>query len=144
MRKFIPLLFVFLSSFTFSQKYALVDTKMILPVTFTDVVTLEHSYKGYFAMERNDIHPIVAKVEEIAKKLADKKNKGQGFSYTVGNTTFTGIIIPLIKNERFDIVLTTDCGMVKTKLHLCDPKISVESNLFYINTWLKYVKSAIK
>ncbi len=144
MKKFLPFFLLLLSGFSNSQKYVLVDAHMFLPITFTDKVTLQESLKGYFAIEKKDAHTVIMKVEEISKSLADKKNNTQSFNYTIGNTNFTGIKIPLMKDERFDIMLTTDCGMVKSRLHLCDAKIPVNNNVLYMNTWLKYVKGTLK
>jgi hypothetical protein len=142
------LLFAFLllvTGFTYSQKYVLIDKKMVLPLSYTNTVTLEHSYKNLFPVEKDKIHEFIAKVEKIGAMLSDKnKTKIESFDLYIGKTRFVGVKIPLAKEERLDVVLTSDCDGTKIAMHLSDAKISNVNNAFFINTWAKYIKGYVK
>lgn len=127
-----------------SQKYVLIDKKLLKPVEYTDNVTLAHAYRGYFAVEKSQVKQIIAEVEKIAQKLKNTTQLEDSFNYKVGSTSFTGLRIPLAKEERYDVVLSTDCGQVKSLMHLSDAKISNATNVYYINTWLKYLRNNIR
>lgn len=144
--KHLLLSFLLLSSaFCYSQKYVLIDKKMTQPVTYTDAVTLEHSYKNLFPVEKDKINQFIAEVEKIGAMLSDKnQGKLQPFDIYIGKTRFVGVKIPLIKEERMDVVLTSDCDGTKITMHLSDAKISNISNAFFINTWAKYIKGYVK
>jgi hypothetical protein len=136
---------LFISSYGYSQKYVLIDKKMTQPVTYTNTVTLEHSYKNLFPVEKDKIDQFIAEVEKIGALLSDKKKtKHESFDFHVGKTRFVGLQIPLSNEERLDVVLTSDCDGTKITMHLSDAKISNASNAFFINTWAKYIKSNVK
>ena len=134
-----------LTGFSYSQKYILLDKQMSAPVAYTNNVTLQQSYKDYFAVESDKIHPFIAAVEKIAAQLGNtKKPLPEMFDFYVGKTRFYALKVPLAKEKRLDVVLTTDCNGTKVTMHLCDAKISNASNAYFINTWLKYIKTSIK
>ena len=142
------LLFIFLlltSAFCYSQKYVLIDKKMILPLSYTNTVTLEHSYKNLFAVEKDKLHQFISEVEKIAAELSDtKKPLPETLNFNVGKTKFFGLKVPLAKENRLDVVLTTDCDGTKISMHLSDAKISNVNNAFFINTWAKYIRGYVK
>ena len=143
--KFILLtLFSLLSTLCFPQKYILIDKKMALPITYADNITVEQHYKGFFPVEKNQIKKFLEEIDKISKYLADKKNLPDAFNFAVGSTTFHGLKVSLTAEDRLDVVLTTDCGNSKISMHLSDAKNSNASNAFYINTWVKYIRSFVK
>lgn len=145
MKHFLPGFLLLLSSFGYSQKYALLDKRISQPVTYTNTVTLEHSYKNLFPVEKVKLRQFVAELEKIAAILTDKtKPKPNSMDLYVGNTRFKGIKVPLSVEERLDVVLTTDCDGTKIHMHLSDSKTSNARNSFFINTWVKYIKSSMK
>ena len=145
MKKNLFAILLIISGFTYPQKYILIDKKMSLPLSYTNTVTLEHSYKNLFAVEKAKIHEFIAELEKIATLLSDNKQVKPGsINFYVGKTKFTGLKVPLQTEERMDVVLTTDCDGTKSSMHLCDAKISNANNAFFINTWVKYIKSYLK
>ena len=145
MKHFLPGFLLLISSFSYSQKYALIDKKMSQPVTYTNKVTLEHSYKNLFAVEKDKLPQVIAEMEKIVTILTDKKKpKPEMIDLNVGKTNFKGLKIPLSAEERMDIVLTTDCDGTKINMHLSDAKISNANNAFFISTWIRYIKGANK
>ncbi len=135
--------FVLVSSLAYSQKYVLVDKRMSVPVSYTNTVTLEHSYKNLFPVEKDKINQFIAEVEKIGVMLSSK-NKVEPFDLYIGKTRFVGVKIPLVKEERLDVVLTSDIDGTKITMHLSDAKISNASNAYFINTWVKYIKGYLK
>jgi len=145
MKHFLPVFLLLISGICYSQKYVLIDKKMSQPLSYTNTVTLEHSYKNLFAIEKDKIKQFIAEVEKIALLLSDKKKpKPESMDIHVGKTRFAGLKIPLTAEERLDVVLTTDCDGTKVNMHLSDAKLSNANNAFFINTWVKYIKSYVK
>ena len=98
------------SSFCYSQKYVLIDKRMTQPISYTNTVTQEHSYKNLFPVEKDKIHQFIAEVEKIGAILSGKnKSKAEPFDLYIGKTRFVGVKIPLAAEERLDVVLTSDC-----------------------------------
>lgn len=145
MKHFLPGFLLLISGFCYSQKYTLIDKTMAQPLFHANSVTAEHTYKNFFAVERNTLKQFIAEVEKIALILSDKKkSKPQSLETFVGKTRFVGLKVPSTAEERFDVVLTTDIDGSKVYMHLSDSKISNSRNAFFINTWLKYIKSYVK
>jgi hypothetical protein len=145
MKHFLVVLSLFISACCYSQKYVLIDKKMSEPLAYTNTVTLQHSYKNFFAVEKIKIHQFISALEKVAAILSDKKKPKPGsLEFNVGKTRFVGLKIPLTAEERLDVVLTTDCDGNKIYMHLSDAKISNANNAFFINTWVKYIKGYLK
>lgn len=142
MKHFLYAFLILFCTYSTAQKYVLVDKKMNLPVTYTNQVTTQDNIKGYFPVDKAKINEFIAEIEKIARLLNDpKKKKPETIDVLIGSTTLHGLTIALSAEERMDVVLTTDYGVAKASMHLCDPKISNASNAYYINTWLKYLRS---
>ena len=145
MKHFLPGLLLLISTICSAQKYVLIDKKMSSPLDYTNTVTLEHSYKNYFAVEKEKIYQFLSELEKISAILADKsKPKPDHLDINVGKTRIVGVKIPLSAEERLDVVLSTDCDGTKISMHLSDAKISNVNNAFFINTWIKYIKGSLK
>ena len=145
MKYFLPAFLILLTGFTYSQKYVLIDKSMAEPLSYTNTVTLQHSYKKLFAVERDKLPRFITEVEKILAMLTDKKKaKPESLEFYVGKTRFVGLKVPTSAEERLDVVLTTDCDGTKLYMHLSDSKISNANNVFFINTWLRYIKSYAK
>ena len=145
MKYFLLIFFVLINTVCSAQKYALVDKQLSLPVIYANTMTVQDNYKGYFPVEKNKLNEFVVEVEKIGKLLNDpKKPKPETIDFNVGSTTFHGLRVPLATEERMDIVISTDYGVSKTTMHLSDAKLSNAKNAYFINTWLKYLRSYIK
>ena len=145
MKYFLPAFLILLTGFTYSQKYVLIDKTMAQPLSYTNTVTLQHSYKKLFAVERDKLPRFITEVEKILAMLSDKKKaKPESLEFYVGKTRFVGLKVPTSAEERLDVVLSTDCDGTKLYMHLSDAKISNANNVFFINTWLRYIKSYAK
>ena len=124
-----------------AQKYALLDKQMAQPVTFANSVTMQQSFAGFFAVEKDKLNEFVMALENIAKQLTNaKKVIPEAFKLTVANITFTGLKIELKDENRLDVELTSIVGPVRSTMHLCDAKISNVNNAFFITTWAKYIR----
>jgi len=118
---------------------------MSQPIGYTNKVTLQHSYDKLFAVERDKLPLFITEVEKILGLLKDKtKSKPQTLEFNIGKTRFVGLKVPTTSEERLDIVLITDCETTKLYMHLSDSKISNANNVFFISTWLKYIKTYTK
>ncbi len=145
MKYFLPALLLLISTFCYSQKYILIDKRMTQPISFTNTVTQEHSYKNLFPVEKEKISQFIAELEKIGATLSNKKTqKPEAIDVSVGKTKFIGVIVPLSAEERLDVALTTDCDGIKVSMHLSDAKLSNARNAFFINTWIKYIKDYLK
>ena len=117
---------------------------MALPVSYVDKVTTEHSYRGLFPVDNNFVKKFVQEIEKISKQISGKLVRPDSFLFAVGCITFRGIKVSLKEEDRLDVVLLSNCGNNKISMHLADAKSSNSQNAFFINTWIKYIKSSLK
>jgi len=145
MKYFLLAFLLFVSAVCYSQKYALIDKNFSIPLTYTNAVTVEHKHKNFFPVENTQLRKFVAELEKIAVILTDKKKSiPEAFDFNIGKTRFVGLKVPSAKEERLDVVLSTDCDGSKVFMHLSDSKTSNARNAYFINTWVKYIKSYLK
>lgn len=144
MKYFLFAALLVLTTYCSAQKYALVDKSMILPVTYTNAVTAQDNFKGYFPIEKNKLNEFIAEIDKIAGMLNDpKKKRPASFDLSIGNTFIHGLRVDLGTEERIDVILTAEYEDGKSTMHLCDAKISNADNAYFINTWLKYLHNYI-
>jgi len=144
MKYFLSLALLLITSVCSAQKFALLDKKLTAPVTYTNIVTIQDDYNGFFAVEKSTLNAFVSELEKIAKQLNGKGGKPESFNYSIGSTKFIGLKVHEPTEERLDVVLITDCGSTKTTIHLSDAKTNNANNAFFINTWIKYIRSYLK
>ncbi len=146
MKHFLYVGFILLSSICSAQKYVLIDKTMSLPITYSNTITtIEDNFKGYFPVEKTKINEFINEIDKIARLLSDSKTKKpEAFKFNIGSTTINGMRVPLAVEERMDVILTTNYGPSKITMHLSDAKLSNASNAYFINTWLKYLRSYLK
>jgi hypothetical protein len=118
---------------------------MSLPVINANTITVLDDYRGYFPIEKTKINEFISEIDKIANSLSDPKTKKlETIDFLIGSTTFHVLRIQLRAGERIDIVLTTNSENSKSTMHLCRAKVSNAVNVFFIATWLKYLRSYIK
>ena len=141
---FFILLFICASYQCNAQKYILLDKAISQPAIYSNTISVSEKFKGFFPVEKKDIGKFIEVLEEISKRLSSKKNSGKATQYQIGCVKFTGVLLPLAIGNRLDYVLTSTCDNVRITMHLCDAKINNENNEYFINTWIKYIKSSLK
>lgn len=145
MKSFILPVLLLCFYFSPAQKYALLDKQMSLPVMFTNTVSMQNNYAGYFAVEKDKLTQFVEAIEKIGQQIADiKKTKPKAFKFILANISFTGVCIALKDEERLDVVLISNAGDIKSTMHLCDAKLNNLNNAFFVNTWAKYIRGYIE
>ncbi len=142
MKRFLLSIFTIISFSANAQKFALLDKSLASPITYTDHVTTADKYKKLFPVEKKYLPQFIKDLKEISKNLEATGPKGVAKQYQVGCTKFTGLTVSLASGDRFDYVITSDCNNLKISMHLCDAKYSNANNVFFINTWIKYIEES--
>ncbi len=127
-----------------SQKYVLLDEAISQPAIYTNHLNETEKYKKFFPVAVKDIPQFLNVLQEIANRLSKNKVTGPVKNYKVGCAQFKGKVFPLASGERIDYVLTSDCDGLKVTMHLVDAKLSNANNAYFIDTWIKYIKSTVK
>jgi hypothetical protein len=127
-----------------AQKYILLDKAMSQPAFYTNQLSVSEKFKGFFPLEKKELPKFIGVLEEIATRLSSKEIRGKAIQYQMGCTKFTGEAFPLARGERLDYVITSNCDGVKVSMHLVDAKINNENNAYFVKTWIKYIKNAVK
>lgn len=127
-----------------AQKYILLDKAISQPAFYSNTILVSEKFKGFFPVEKKDLPKFVSALEEISRGLSSKSPIVKAKNYKIGCTEFRGVTIPLDSGERQDYVLTSTCDNIKITMHLCDAKLSNDDNAYFIDTWIKYIKKAIK
>ncbi len=127
-----------------SQKYVLLDEAISQPAIYTNHLNEAEKYKKFFPVPVKDIPQFLKVLQEIANRLGKNKVTGPAKNYKVGCAQFTGKVFPLASGERIDYVLTSNCDGLKVTMHLVDAKLSNADNAYFVNTWIKYIRSTVK
>jgi hypothetical protein len=144
MKYFLLFLIFFVASTATAQKYVLLDEHFAQPVSYTDKITSADNFNDLFPVEKKMLPQFINALEEIVAKLSTKGRLGDAKQYQIGCAKFVGLTVPLATGDRLDYVLTSDCDNVKITMHLSDAKVKNVNNAFFIQTWIKYIKSYIK
>ncbi len=144
MKYFLITILIFGSINLKAQKYVLLDKTIAQPVTYSNKITSADKFNGLFPVEKKSLKQFINILEEIAAKLAKTERLGDAKQYEIGCTKFIGLTVPLARGDRLDYVLTSTCDNVRITMHLSDAKITNISNAYFINTWIKYIKSSMK
>ena len=144
MKFFLLLFFALFLSTSHGQKFVLLDTKLAQPVTYSDHVTQTDKFNGIFPVEKKLLPEFMKALEEISQKLSSHEPIGNAKQYQIGCTKFKGLTVSLASGDRLDYVITSSCGGIKISMHLSDAKSGNAINAFFINTWIKYIKSSGK
>ena len=135
---------VMASTATYAQKYALLDKTMIRPVTFTNNFSPNDNKLGLMPVEKQHLTQFVKGLEEIAVAISSTSRLKSVKQYKIGCTRFEGKMIALDRGDKLDYVLTSDCAGYSISMHLSDFNLSPENNLYFVKTWIKYIKASMQ
>lgn len=134
-------IFLFIGLQVSAQPYALLDKNMVMPAKYAKTFSPEDRAKGYFPVEKKDLPQFIATLKKISKDLAAKNRLSSVDNYQVGCVTFAGQLLNLDKGDKIDYIVTSTCAQTNTVLHLVDLKLTKETNLYFIRTWIKYIQT---
>ena len=138
------ILFICAADQSMAQKYILLDKAISQPAFYSNTITPLDKFKGFFPVEKKDIGNFIEALTEISRRLSSKKIIGKAKEYSMVCVRFSGKAIELANGERLDYVLISTCDDIRITMHLCDAKINNVDNAYFINTWIKYIKNAIR
>ncbi len=144
MKPILFLVFIFLSTHVFAQPYALLDKSMIAPAKYSATFSAKDKSTGYFPVEKKHLKTFISALKEIAKALSSPTRLKSVKQYQIGCVKFEGQLIGLDKGDKIDYQLTSTCGGAITSMHLVDLKLNRENNLYFVNTWIKYIQATLK
>lgn len=143
--KYLFIVFFISAAFvTKAQKYVLLDESISQPAIYTNHLSEMEKYKNFFPIEVKDVPQFVNVLQQIVQRLNENKLTNEIRNYKVGCAQFTGKAFPLATGERIDYVLTSTCDGKKVTMHLCDAKLSNTNNAYFVETWIKYIRSNAK
>lgn len=122
-----------------AQKYALLDQNMVQPIRFTNRITMLHQHQKKFPVEVKHLRGFYKILLIIRKKLANAE-ASPADHYALGCVSITGRPVSLIERSTRDYVAIFNCDSVKFYLHLSSASFENETNLFVINSWIRYLK----
>lgn len=145
MKTFFLFLFLAGSMHAHAQKYILLDTHIAAPARFSDKITANDKFKGFFPVKKAAIPKFIAILEEIVDTLSSSHQLyGKPKQYSIGCLQFKGIRIPVGKAQRLDYVITSSCDNINISMHLSNAKLKMASNAYFIKTWIKYIKASLQ
>jgi hypothetical protein len=124
------------------QRYAIIDRKLKLPVQFADGISDEQLKKGFFAVEKQNIEPLIIKLDSLRKRLRDvARETYDETSLDIGTTRLTVKVIKFPVADRLNVALSTDTGNGYTKeFYIVDGKLTNNDNARYLAKLIKYIK----
>ena len=132
---------LFIAECCSAQKYVLIDETMMQPLLYTNDVSLQNTAKNIFVVEANHLKEFVSALNKISSRFTDGSKKDDDLNFNIGATKIKSIPISIRKEDRLDIMVNTYTEDINVSMHLSDTKVSNTQNLFFISSWIKYIKS---
>ena len=130
--------------YTNGQKYVLLDKTMSVPPSYVNTVTIMDDYRKMFAIEKSILPAFLIMMDKLNEMLTGNYPLGLFEFYLDRNTRVKGMKITVKKEDRMDVLLTSDCITHKFTLHLCDTRLSNSINSLYIKAWANYIRDNLK
>ena len=126
------------------KKYAIVDRKLKTPIQLADNITKEQLSNGYFAVEKQNISPLISKLDSLSARLRNVvREKYDEDSLIIGTTVLSIRVVKLSFGDRLNVSLSTDSGNSYNKsFYIVDAKLTNNDNARYLNKLIKYLKKA--
>ncbi len=135
---------LFAAEFCGAQKYVLIDKTMMRPLTYTNEVSLKNAGKNIFVVETNNLKEFVSALDKILNRFTYGSKKNEALNFNIGKTKITSIPISVREEARLDVIINTYTKDINASMHLSDTRISNSENLFFISSWISYIKSYVK
>jgi hypothetical protein len=139
---FILAILFMVSAPSIGQKYALLDKDMIRPVRFTNQFTPTDQKQDLFPVEKKRLKEFVKVLQQIVGQLSSQARLKEAKQYKVGCIFFEGKLLSLARGDRLDYVINSTCTGYNMSVHLSDFKLPPENNIYFINTWIKYIRAS--
>lgn len=128
--------------FCHSQKYALLDKKMKVPILYTDSVTLEQVRKGFFPVKNESVDTLIANllfVQDMLSKL--QRSKAESFELHSASTIIGVNRVPYAYGDRYNISAQTSIGELNAVFRLTSSEDSNKASAKRVSNILDYLKS---
>ena len=126
------------------QKYVLLDKTMSVPPSYANTVTIMDDYRKMFAIEKSKLPAFLTMMDKLNEMLTGNYPLGVFEFYLDRNIRVTGMKITVKKEDRMDVLLTSDCITYKFRMHLCDTRLSSSINSLYMKAWADYIRDNLK
>jgi len=125
-----------------AQQYAIIDRKLKQPLQYANTITDEQLNKGYFAIEKKNIEPIILKLDSLRKRLREvARETYDQTSWDIGTTRLTVKVIKFPVADRLNIGLATNTGDGYNKeFYIVDGKLTNNDNARYLAKLIKYIR----
>jgi hypothetical protein len=135
-------LFIGLSTNISAQKIGLINTKFKDPILYTDSLTTNQLYGGYFPFLVSEIDSLYSALEYF-KELVSKRQriKMQYFEFRFNGCVIKTERIPMGYGDRYKIQLTNTIGDNTATYELGNGKITNLILLGRLNNFIEYLKN---
>lgn len=124
------------------QRYAIIDRKLKTPLQLSDSITNEQLNKGFFAVEKRNIDPLLLKLDSLRNRLRTvaRENYDQT-RLDIGTTSLTIKVTKLSVADRLNVALSTDVGNGHNKeFSIVDSRLTNNDNARYLARLIKYIR----
>lgn len=125
-------------------KYLIIDRKLKHPIEYANAISNEQIKNGYFAVEMQNVDPLVSKLDSLRKRLRTvaRENYDQK-TIDIGATSLTITVTKLTVADRLNVALSTDTGNGHDiKFSIVDGRLTNNDNARYLARLIKYIKAA--
>ena len=142
--KFVSLIVLlqFFSANIYSQKIALLDTKLKTPIVYTDSVSVSQVSKGFIAIPVTDFDTLYQNLVYLQESLSKRqRSKMQSFQLLTNSTQIDVSRAPMAYGDRYFISLQSKNGVILSRMMISDANISNKKVANKIEEILSYIKS---
>lgn len=126
------------------QRYVIIDRKLKAPLQLADSITDDQVKKGFFAVEKQNVDPLLVKLDSISKRLRNVvREKYDEDKLIIGTTILSIRVVKQSFADRLNVALSTDTGHGHDHaIYIVDAKLTNNDNARYLNRLIKYIQKA--
>ena len=127
---------------TFSQKIALIDRKLKMPILYTDSVTVEQVKQGFFPIENKSIDTLIANLRYLKDILeVRQRSKMKSFELKSSNVVIRTNRVPFAYGDRYSCLTESQSNGITAQFNLIDQSSKNKRSAERLEEILKYLKS---
>lgn len=143
MKKLVLSLLILQSSTCFSQRIALIDNNLKLPVLYTDSLTLTQISRGYFPIYVAAYDTLYTAIKYLQGFLSEgvHRAKMNSFELKVGQSVIKVLTVKKAYGDGYDISISTNMDNIASIFKLADSRDTNKSNARKLGRLLAYLKN---
>jgi hypothetical protein len=139
--RYLLCLLIISPTYLFSQRFALIDKNLKVPILYTDSVTVEQAKKGFFPIENKSVDTLVANIVYLNNILkVRQRSKMKSFELRSSNVVIKTQRVPYSYGDRYDATMESMSNEIIAQFSLISHLVSNKQSVKRLQKILNYFK----